>query len=282
MSARRKTKWEITGVVLGLMVLSCMGFPVVEPLFLIAFGWIGFIGRVLPQVHVRWDIAAATALCVVILVIGSQSFLSWLYREMAAEGASANARRWRWRWTLSGAGFVLLMFTAGIGATGVVHQTGWLINSPVPLLKYTWGEKLNRYVCAKNLRAIGIALEQYADAHRGQYPATLEPLLASGALDPYFLVCLSSDDVRATGSSTQEINSAATQPGHCSYVYFGQGLVSPVDPDRVIAAEHPENHGGAGMNILFGDGHVDFVDMDRASKLLAAVAPATQPTTAEK
>lgn len=284
----RKTFWWITGIVSLLVVLECMGIQVfflfIETVFSLAFGWIGFLQRVVPQVQVRWDIVASSAICAVLLVIGSHLFLRWLYREADDDGAPNTVRRWRRRWTLSGASLILLMFSAGIGAVGIVHQTAWMAKSPVPLVRYRFGEHLNRPRCALHLRQIGYTIQEYASDNAGHYPDDWGVLLLdeNESVSAGDFLCPSSDDDWPTGATTREIANNLMQPHHCSYIYFGKGLSTPVAPGRVIAAEQPENHDGKGMNVLFGDGQVKWVDKDEAAKLLATVAPVTQPTTRDR
>jgi prepilin-type processing-associated H-X9-DG protein len=263
------------------LFLTCLGPGqlLLEALGYLAFGWIGFLRRVVPQIQVRWDMAASCAVCVFVLVIGSHLFLRWLYRQTAAEGVSADGRRWRWRWTLAGAGLVFLMFSAGIGATGVVHQTAWLATSPVPLVHERTREEASRVKCASNLRQIGQALQLYASDHGGHYPDDLLTLLINEDLTPGNFICPSSNDMRASGATTREIEDDFKRPSRCSYTYFGKGLSIPIPENRVIAAEPLENHDGEGMNILFGDGRVEFVDKQDAEKLLEATSTTTEPTT---
>jgi prepilin-type processing-associated H-X9-DG protein len=225
----------------------------------------------------RWDIAASASVCIVTLVIGSHLFLHWLYRQTAAEGMSLDTRRWPWRWTLSGAGLILLMFSAGIGAIGVVHQTAWLATSPVPLVQDHNYERADRVKCASNMRQIAQALQLYANDHGGHYPDDLLTLLLNEDITSAVFVCPSSNDLAATGATTRELTEDFKKPFHCSYIYFGNGMSTPIPDDRVILAEPIENHQD-GMNILFGDGRVEFVDKDDAAKLLKATSPATQST----
>jgi prepilin-type processing-associated H-X9-DG protein len=278
MKRSRKIFLWIAGI---LLLFTCLGpgWLILETVGFLAFGWIGFLQRVAPQIQIRWDIAASSAVCAVVLVIGSHLFLRWLYRQTGGDGTSPDARRWRWRWTLSGAGLVLLMFSAGIGAIGVVHQTAWLATSPVRLIVEAGRETANRVKCASNLRQIGQAIQLYANDHGGHYPNDLLTILLNEDVTGAVFVCPSSNDVPATGATTRELSDNFNQPNHCSYIFFGKGLSTPIAANRVIAAENLENHGGAGMNILFGDGHVEFENKDEAAKLLATVSPATQPTT---
>ena len=54
--------------------------------------------------------------------------------------------------------------------------------------------------------------------------------------------------------------SAATNAATPSvaYIYIaGQGVIN--DPRNVLMYEPPENHAGEGANVLFADGHVQFI-----------------------
>jgi len=274
----RKILWWVAGIILSLFVLDCLGLPVVQPFFqtvgFLAFGWIGFLWRVLPQVHVRWELVISSVVCAVALVFGSHLFLRWLYREMTGGSATRDAQRWHWRWTLSDAGLVFLMFSAGIGAVGVVHQTAWIATSPLPLLHDRYQrEAPNRIRCLSNLRQIGNAIRDYADANGGHYPDDWQSLFLHTDLGAGVFVCPSANDEVAGGATTREIADNLRRPNHCSYIYYGKGLSTPVAPECVIAAESLENHSGDGMNILFGDGHVLWCNKDQAVKLLATTRP---------
>ena len=48
-----------------------------------------------------------------------------------------------------------------------------------------------------------------------------------------------------------------------------------VDPSMVLAYEPLSNHGGTGGNVLFSDGHSEFVRKDRYLQLVAGLAPAS-------
>jgi len=51
------------------------------------------------------------------------------------------------------------------------------------------------------------------------------------------------------------------------YLYFGRGKKNTMGPDQPLAAQKPEGHPD-GINIVFGDGHVEFVPMARAMELI--------------
>ena len=66
--------------------------------------------------------------------------------------------------------------------------------------------------------------------------------------------------------------------GHNSYVYAAANLsADAATRDHVLAYEHRHNHGGDGMNVLFGDGNVRWLDDDDATHLLAELTAGRNP-----
>lgn len=55
-----------------------------------------------------------------------------------------------------------------------------------------------------------------------------------------------------------------------------------IDPSMVLAYEPLSNHGGTGGNILFHDGHSEFVRRDRYLQLVAGLSPTPSPPLAPK
>jgi len=116
-------------LILFLMLLVLPGFPwLLECLGYFLIGWASFIRRVLPKIQVNWS-GVGLLLPLLALIAGlGHSFCSWLWR------GSGRQEPWKFRWTTSGIGVIVLMFAAGMAFTGIVHQTGWLLNSPEPLV----------------------------------------------------------------------------------------------------------------------------------------------------
>jgi hypothetical protein len=118
---------------IGLVIfIAIIGDGPIKIVAYLAFGWINFIMKNLATVELNLELLAQGIACTVALGIGAHYFVRWLYRET---GASIE-RTWRWQWTASGLTVVLLLFVAGIGTIGVVHQTAWLLNAKEPLMEY--------------------------------------------------------------------------------------------------------------------------------------------------
>jgi hypothetical protein len=129
----------------------------------------------------------------------------------------------------------------------------------------------------------------YANDHGGQFPDTFMTEFENVELLPRVFVCPSSNDLPASGPTTQATAANLLTPGHLSYVDLGRGLNDKsASPDIVLAYEPLSNHNNYGMNALFGDLRVEWLSAAEAKLLLNQVAshtwpvripPATQPVT---
>ena len=135
----------------------------------------------------------------------------------------------------------------------------------------------SRVKCASNLRQIGQGIMLYAWDHQGRWPDTLDELIVKADLPPYVFVCPSSYATAAPGATSEEQARNLYNGGHLSFVYLGKGLRDPVDADRVIAYEVPGHHETPGMNVLFGDGHVEWFNEPMAKQILADLAAGWNP-----
>jgi prepilin-type processing-associated H-X9-DG protein len=134
-----------------------------------------------------------------------------------------------------------------------------------------------RTKCASNLRQIGQGIMLYANDHRGTWPDSLDELILSADLNPECFVCPSSRDSAAPGATAREQAANLYKPGHISFIYLGKGLKEPVHPNRVVAYEAMGNHDASGINVLFGDGHVEWFSEPQAKKILAELAAGWNP-----
>jgi prepilin-type processing-associated H-X9-DG protein len=178
-------------------------------------------------------------------------------------------------------------------------------------------ELSRRSDCAKQMNEIGAALLAYAHNNHGAFPPSLETIVEDNSLPAELLVCpgdrrasaasgsSGADQAETLRASTMTAKrrraatvttspTAATTPGtsattapasppdvpgpHLSYTYLGGGRVSdtPDAHDLVLLLEPTTNHAG-GMNVLYADGHVQFVTPADAERVTAAATSGHNP-----
>jgi prepilin-type processing-associated H-X9-DG protein len=134
--------------------------------------------------------------------------------------------------------------------------------------------------CAQNLSHVGLGLFEYAQANGGNLPRRLEDLVISGTLDANRLLCVESNDTPAKGTTPAGFTAEYRLPGHVSFIYLGSGKkATDFSGSDILAYEPPAYHGGTGANVLYGDGHVNFVSTGELNQALAPALSATHPTT---
>ena len=110
--------------------------------------------------------------------------------------------------------------------------------------------------CIRHQNRIGLALLLYAEAHGGRLPDSFAALLRAGEVTPETFLCEDDD-----ATAARDVAGFHDGPAHCSFLYLGDGLPMPyrdVPADALIVVDRPDNHGGDGVNCLFGDGHTEF------------------------
>lgn len=135
--------------------------------------------------------------------------------------------------------------------------------------------------CDMNLRMIAVGIMMYASEHNGVLPAQLGDLFVGPYLEPRAFCCPLSTDTPAQGNTPAELAADFAKGGHLSYVYVGQGLtMKQLNSTIVLAFEPPGRHGQGkkAVRVLFGDGHVEVLDVVAAQKLLSTLPSATTPS----
>jgi prepilin-type processing-associated H-X9-DG protein len=121
-------------------------------------------------------------------------------------------------------------------------------------------------VDATNLKGISIACLMYSN-DKGKMPDDFAQLVAAGTLQPRMLVGartgtpplvmtpelekLAKDDPAKFAEQVAE---------HCDFVYLGKGSSIATDAASVLAYDKPGPWASNGLNLAFGDGHVEFVN----------------------
>jgi prepilin-type processing-associated H-X9-DG protein len=129
-------------------------------------------------------------------------------------------------------------------------------------------ERANRWKCRSNLSAIGQIMMLYADEHRGAFPPDLGTLAWQESATAQVFICPDSGTYAPSNLPPDHL--VAWVNTHSDYVYVAAGINQEHFFDSknqrvVLAYEKEQNHHGAGMNVLFGDGHVEWMTIDGAN-----------------
>lgn len=160
-----KIRWS-TIVIGTLLLFGCCVFTpfgmmfsaIPDSLFALAFGWVFFLYRVLPQIRVDWPAVITGFLVLAAFSVG----LHFCLRRLASQIPRGDAeRRWRSAWSFAIAGSIVLMFIAGTAAIGMTHHFGGLFTSGNPILDSHWRDYHDKQY---DLKTIGFAVSNYADA----------------------------------------------------------------------------------------------------------------------
>lgn len=135
-------------------------------------GWAYFLFRKIPSINVSPEAVATGVGALLLLTAGMHLLCRRFFTRHFDEVGTA--RNWRFRWTISLVGIIILVFTAGISAVGLAHQTLWLLTSDEPRLRDRRGGD-GRAKSANNLKQITIGFWNYHDAHGAvPLPATFD------------------------------------------------------------------------------------------------------------
>jgi hypothetical protein len=163
------SKTELVAIVLVIICLSCLLVGIVPApiqfVFFLAFGWIAFLWRVVPQMNPDWSGVALFGIALALFTGGLHALLRWLY-------AAANESRpvWLWRWTAACVSIIVMLFVAGTSMVGVTHQVAWIATAEEPLFRLPTGSV--RSESGNNLKHLGFALHNYHDTHHALAPGT--------------------------------------------------------------------------------------------------------------
>jgi prepilin-type processing-associated H-X9-DG protein len=132
-------------------------------------------------------------------------------------------------------------------------------------------ETANRVKCASNMRQIGQAILLYSNDNRGKYPDDAGTLIKTEDITIDVFTCPSGDVEPPADVLNGPVDiKVAWVNGSSPYTYVGKGLNNAAGADVLVLYERETDHDGDGMNMLFGDGHVEWNSMDAAKQIIAA------------
>ena len=119
---------------------------------------------------------------------------------------------------------------------------------------------------ASNLRQIGQAMLLYANENKGKYPPKFGDLLLTQDITVDVFVDPQTRNRAPRDKPQKEQADWVNQSS--DYVYLGAGKNSQT-PANVILAHEKIRPGVPGINMLFGDGHVEWIQVGQAQQMLA-------------
>ena len=122
-------------------------------------------------------------------------------------------------------------------------------------------ELSKRAVCAANLKGIGTAMYAYANDHNDKYPPNFKTLVDMQLCSPKSFICPSACVSTPAEKPTEDELEAC-------YTYI-PGQTTDSDQRNVLVYEKETDHDGDGGNVLFADGHVDWLPSDKLKEAVA-------------
>lgn len=132
-------------------------------------------------------------------------------------------------------------------------------------------EQAHRIRCSSNLRQIAQAIQLYAFDNQGLFPPDARTLKATQQISFDCFICDSTADTAA--KSLDEL----AVVGHLSYIYAGADFTTHSAPKCIVALDDPANHNLEGGNVLFADGHVEFLNLPTIQHILNELSAGRNP-----
>jgi prepilin-type processing-associated H-X9-DG protein len=144
----------------------------------------------------------------------------------------------------------ILYAQVGTGTTAVaaVAVVALLVSILLPSLARA-RELAKRAVSSANLRGIGMGIHIYANDHQERFPESLDELVEAGYI------------------TREMLTSPRDREGAVSYIYLS-GQSAAADARNIVAYERVI--GDEGTNVLFSDGHVEWMKLDAFKRALQA------------
>jgi general secretion pathway protein G len=133
--------------------------------------------------------------------------------------------------------------------------------------------------CRENLRLIGQGIVIYT-SENAKYPPDLGTMMVAEKMEMSRFICPAS--TAALPDHWQDMQPDAQAKwvnAHTDYVYLGAKFrMSESSSDQPLVYDKDDDHGNAGMNVLYCDGHVGFLKLADVHKQLGAKAGSERTT----
>ena len=156
-----------------------------------------------------------------------------------------------------------ILNSGGMGSLMAAQQTMFLGVALPAIARARMGSMQMRG--GNNLRQIGQAMMIYANDNKGKFPATPGELMLTQDLTVEVFINPQAGTAVPAGKNKEELAQWVNENG--DYVYLGAGKKDPVAPTVVLAHDKPRP-GARGINLLFGDGHVEFLALPNAMQII--------------
>jgi hypothetical protein len=170
---KRLSRKKIIGIGVGAVIVSLLvPYTGVQVLFVLAFGWPAYLGRVLPRITLNWEMIACGVAALVLGTWMLDRFLRWAWRSWRPAESTVT---WKPASTIGGVALVLLLFANATALTGIFHQVGWLFGKHTPLF-YDSSSAIES-AASQQARGLWLGLVNYANDHDGKFPDELSQLI---------------------------------------------------------------------------------------------------------
>jgi predicted Zn finger-like uncharacterized protein len=142
-------------------------------------------------------------------------------------------------------------------------------------------EQANRVKSANNLRQIGLAAMLYAngDPKEGRFPDDEKTIIKTQDITIDVFVSPRTHTVKPTTTDPGELGDWAND--NSDYAWVGAGHKNVEGADTVLAYEKPDGLQD-GIEVLYADGHVEFITMAKAQTMISAVKSGMNPPASSK
>lgn len=233
------------GVVL-VTFLASMSFVLLQILPVLVSGWWFFLRRTVPGISWNWDLVGMGILCAVLILLGAQWILNWIWQSIRkARALEDGNRRWPWKSTWCGSLAVAMLFLVGMAVGGIAHQVGWMLSSPERMIeprRYSGAD-------ANDMRHLAGGLEQAILETQGDVRQMrhlvwrtdggfLRSDLAPVFRDAYHVLLIVEPDGKIGGSIIFPRDPERRRRAGCLFSYGGESGYEPVQKLDGILERH--------------------------------------------